>query len=312
MLTQYPLSLKLGECPVWIPDRQRLFFLDIADKKLYGFDPISGTNAILSLETFPLETLTGCIVPCENGNFLIAAQNGIQEVRPEVRSSGNRLEILRTLAHPEADNIGNRYNDGKCSPEGRFWFGSLNRNHEKNRASLYCLDANYTDTNCQDTTQCRKILTGATNSNGLGWSPDGNTFYWIDTPARRIEAFDYDKTGGNLSNRRTVIRFADDLSWGRPDGMTVDAAGNLWVAHWAGGRITHWNPQTGESIQTVPLPLQNVTSLTFGGTDEDTLFITSAHSDNDSNEETESGNRSGNLFAFKPAIGGIPAAKFSS
>jgi sugar lactone lactonase YvrE len=263
----------LGECPVWVAAEQRLYFLDILAKRLHRFDPVTGAD-----ETFPLKTLTGCIAPLGNGHFLLSAQTGIQEVR-----LGNQnIEVLRTLTHPEADGIGNRYNDGKISPEGRFWFGSLNMNHEQNKASLYCWDGK----------ECRKVLTPATNSNGLAWSPDGNTFYWIDTPTRKVEAFDYDQRDGNLSNRRTAVRFPDDLSWGRPDGMTVDAAGHLWLAHWSGGIITQWHPQTGECLRTVHLPVSNVSSLTFGGDHSDTLFITTARSAN----ETESGN----LFAYKP------------
>ncbi|MDR3182548.1 MAG: SMP-30/gluconolactonase/LRE family protein [Planctomycetaceae bacterium] len=296
-ISVFPFSLTLGEGPVWDNESGRLFFLDITKKQLHRFNP-NGCSDNTADEVFALETLTGCAAPCRSGNWLIAAQNGIQEVQLLSGSGHCQVKILRTLTHPEVADADNRYNDGKCSPEGRFWFGSLNMNHEKHRAALYCWDG----------TQCRTVLSGATNSNGLGWSPGGHTFYWIDTPTRQVEAFDYNTQDGTLSNRRTVIRFADDLSWGRPDGMTVDAAGNLWIAHWNGSCVTHWNPhcnieQGGECLQTVPLPVLNVTSMTFGGSSLDTLYITSARSDNES--------ASGNLFSFKPLVGGIPAGRFA-
>ncbi|GHT46245.1 gluconolaconase [Planctomycetales bacterium] len=268
----FPVRAQLGESPVWSAKEQRLYFLDIQGKILHRFDPLTQND-----ETFSLETLTGCLVECPNGNLLIAAQTGIQEVR----LTNGKVKILRTLAHPEAANSANRYNDGKCSPEGRFWFGSLNMNHEKNRASLYCWDG----------TKCRTVLTNAINSNGLGWSPDGKTMYWIDTPTRQVEAFDYEMSVGELSNRRTLLRFDEDLSWGRPDGMTVDVSGNLWIAHWDGGRVSQWTAD-GELLQHIPIPARNVTSLTFGGANLDTLFITTARGE-DSPE-------SGNLFFFKP------------
>ncbi|MGL4593493.1 MAG: SMP-30/gluconolactonase/LRE family protein [Thermoguttaceae bacterium] len=269
-----PIKTQLGEGPVWMPDEQALYWLDIEGFKIHRFIPKTNTD-----ETFVTPNLIGCIAPTESGGFLFASQNGIVEGI----LSNQQMNILRTVTHPEKPQ--NRYNDGKCSPEGRFWFGSLNLQKHQNQAALYTLD------NCG----CRRVIDGATNSNGLAWNPDGNTFYWIDTPTRRIEGFDYDKTHGTLSNRRTIFHFPVDVEWGRPDGMTVDSEGAIWVAHWGGSRVTQWRADTGEIIRIMPLPVENVTSVTFGGIDMKTLFITTANS---------------GVFAEKMNVPGLPVSRF--
>jgi sugar lactone lactonase YvrE len=274
----------LGEGPLWIEQEQRLYWIDIEGKRLHRFDPVASND-----ESFPLETLTGCIVPCRSGHFLIAAQSGIEEIR----IANGKVEILSMHAHPEQLKPENRYNDGKCSPEGRFWFGSMSLKHIANQGSLFVLDS----------AGCQAVVTGATTSNGIGWSIDSSTFYWIDTPTRRVEAFDYSAKTGSLSNRRTAVRFDDDPAWGSPDGMTVDAAGMIWVAHWGGKRVTRWNPTSGELLQTVALPVSNVTSLTFGGQKLDTLFVTTARRSDEP--------ASGGLWSFKPETPGRVADRFS-
>ena len=286
----------LGEGPLWLPEEERLYWLDIEGRKLHRFDPVTDRD-----ETFGLPNKVGCVVPCQSDRFLMAAQHGIEEFRID----GDRIVPIAVKAHPEADKPGNRYNDGKCSPEGRLWFGSLNMEHRTGAAALYVLDG----------TDCRTALTGATNSNGLGWSPDGRTFYWIDTPTRRIEAFDYEPEQGTLSNRRTVVIFpqdeADRTEWGRPDGMTVDAEGMIWVAHWLGSRVTRWNPIDGKMLEEIRLPVSRVTSATFGGSDLATLFITTASKDMMPEEKVRQPD-AGGLFAVKPGVTGLPPARYKN
>jgi sugar lactone lactonase YvrE len=306
----YSAHALLGEGPVWHGGEKRLYWLDIEGLKLHRFDPASGTD-----ESFPLANQTGCLVPCRNGNFLLAAQTGIEEVR----LSANGIEIIETgvKIHPESEIPENRYNDGKCSPEGRFWFGSLNKQHQSGRASLYVLDGR----------DCRTAITGVTNSNGLAWSPDGKTFYWIDTPTRQVDAFDYDAGEGKLSNRRTVIAFpntgTDNISakkfgtengseknFGRPDGMTIDSDGMLWIAHWLGGRITRWNPLNGKLLETIFVPVSRVTSLTFGGSELKTIFITTASFGLTPETQSQEPN-AGGLFVYESKIAGLPVSNYS-
>lgn len=306
----YSAHALLGEGPVWHGGEKRLYWLDIEGLKLHRFDPASGTD-----ESFPLANQTGCLVPCRNGNFLLAAQTGIEEVR----LSANGIEIIETgvKIHPESEIPENRYNDGKCSPEGRFWFGSLNKQHQSGRASLYVLDGR----------GCRTAITGVTNSNGLAWSPDGKTFYWIDTPTRQVDAFDYDAGEGKLSNRRTVIAFPNtgtenisakkfgtengsEKNFGRPDGMTIDSDGMLWIAHWLGGRITRWNPLNGKLLETIFVPVSRVTSLTFGGSELKTIFITTASFGLTPETQSQEPN-AGGLFVYESKIAGLPVSNYS-
>ena len=108
-----------------------------------------------------------------------------------------------------------------------------------------------------------RLLDGIRISNGLAWSPDYKTFYYIDTPTREVKAFDYDLSTGQIANPRVVITVPETLGW--PDGMTSDTEGNLWIAMWGGAQVTRWNPQSGKLLEQIPLPAKNVTSCVFGG-----------------------------------------------
>jgi sugar lactone lactonase YvrE len=300
----YSAHALVGEGPVWHYRDQRLYWLDIDGLLLHRFEPSRCID-----ESFPLSNEVGCLVPCCNGNFLLAAETGIEEIH--LGTTGIEIFETNPKIHPESGISANRYNDGKCSPEGRFWFGSLNRQHQIGLASLYVLDEH----------GCRTAITGATNSNGLAWSPDAKTFYWIDTPTRRVDAFDYDSAEGTLTNRRTVISFPAekngnvmendnwraDRNFGRPDGMTVDSDGMLWIAHWLGGRITRWNPKNGTLLETVWLPVSRVTSLTFGGADFKTIFITTA-SRGLTPETKIHEPEAGGLFVYESKIAGLPVS----
>src|SRR4051812_22920105 len=117
-------------------------------------------------------------------------------------------------------------NDGKCDAAGRFWAGTMAFDVSPGAGSLYCLVPGQTP---------QRVLSGCTISNGLGWSPDGTTMYYIDTPRSRVDAFDFDVDAGEITARRTVVSFAAGDGW--PDGMTVDVDGCLWVAMYNGGSV---------------------------------------------------------------------------
>jgi sugar lactone lactonase YvrE len=153
----------------------------------------------------------------------------------------------------------------------------------------------------------RRVLGGVTTSNGLDWSPDGSTLYYIDTPTLEVAAFDYDAAAGTIDDRRVVIRFPQDA--GRPDGMTVDGEGMLWIAHWEGGRVSRWNPRTGTLLDQVPVPALNVTSCTFGGPGLDRLYITTARVGLDA-AQLQAQPHAGGVFAVEPGVGGFPANQY--
>ena len=164
--------------------------------------------------------------------------------------------------------------------------------------SLYCLDTDLT---------VRKVLDKVTVSNGLAWSPDNTKMYYIDTATRKVVSFDYDLSSGNIKNKREVISIPEDT--GKPDGMTIDEDGMLWIAHWGGYRVSRWNPKTGQLLQKVSVPAAQTSSCVFGGQNRSELFITTARTGLDQ-EELKKYPYSGGLFRVKTGVRGCPTYKF--
>ena len=161
---------------------------------------------------------------------------------------------LQKLEHPEAHLPDNRFNDAKCDPQGRLWAGTMSCLETAGVGHLYCMDLEG---------KVSAQLDGITISNGLAWSQDQRTMYYIDTPTRRIDALDFDSETGSISQRRSAFEIPDGM--GYPDGMTIDAQGRLWVALWAGWGVGCWDPTSGELLGKVELPVECVTSCCFGG-----------------------------------------------
>jgi sugar lactone lactonase YvrE len=204
------------------------------------------------------------------------------------------------IADPEAHLPGNRFNDGKCDPAGRFWAGTMRIAEDQVGAgSLYCLDRDLT---------VRKMWEGITIANGIAWSSDAKTMYYIDTPTCAVAAFDYDLATGSIANRREIIRTPKEA--GFPDGMTIDAEGMLWVAYWQGWRVVRWDPSTGEMLATVELPVERVTAPWFGGPNLDELYITTARIGL-SDEARAQQPLAGSLFRARVGVAGLPAFEFA-
>ncbi len=278
----------LGEGPVWHPVLKRLYWLDIQQGLLHVHDPCGPPDSVV-----PLGRVVGAAVPRSQGGWILAAADGLWEC--------DLLSHRQTLiAHPESHLPHNRFNDGKCDAQGRFWVGTMALDRTPGAASLYCLDVDR---------RLRRVLPGVTTSNGLDWSPDQKTMYYIDTPTLQVAAFDFDLQAGHISNRRVVVQFPQDV--GRPDGMTVDAEGMLWVAHWNGGRISRWDPHSGRLLTTVLLPVTNVTSCTYGGENLDRLYVTTARHRLPP-EQLAREPHAGALFVVEPGVAGLPANLFGS
>ena len=175
-------------------------------------------------------------------------------------ASGNVVE----LAQPEAGRDDVRMNDGACDPQGRFWAGTMAHEETPGAGVLYRLELDGS---------CTTVLTGLTISNGIGWSPDGAVMYLSDSGDGSIDAFDFDATSGAISGRRAVARITEPGV--APDGLTVDDAGNIWVALWNGGAVRCYAPD-GSLLDVLALPAERPTSCAFGGPDRATLFITTA------------------------------------
>ncbi len=278
----------LGEGCIWDYKRQRLLFVDIENCMVYIYHPETKY-----LRQIDVGQRVGTVVPTQDGKLLVALEKSVAVLDPATES-------LETAADIESDVSGNRFNDGKCDPAGRFWVGSLVEDMSEPRAALYRIDSDYSVT---------KMLADVTNSNGIVWSLDHTRLYYIDTPTRRVVSFDYDLASGDIENRKTVIEVPESM--GYPDGMTIDAQGKLWVALFEGAAVSRWDPDGGRLIDSYPIPAKNVTSCAFGGENLDELYVTTARFLMTA-EDLKAYPYSGGLFRLKLKTRGIPCFEFNN
>lgn len=261
---------ELGESPFWHPVERALYWLDIPGRAALR---TRGDIAHATVERWSLPAEPGCMAPARTGGVVIALRDGIYRAR---EWGGPLVQ----LAAADYDTRTVRFNDGKCDPLGRFWAGTLNEAKDGPTAALYCLDARR-----GATPRMARVLGGVSNANGLAFAPDARTFYWADTTAHRVRAWDWEMVGDARSNERVFQQFrtkpegwtpASSVPYGgRPDGAAVDTAGRYWVSMFEGARVLGFSP-TGEEIAALPLPVQCPTMPCFGGEDLQTLFVTTA------------------------------------
>ena len=276
---------ELGEGPCWEAQSGVLHWVDVHAGRLHTFHPDTGEDHFLSLGE-PI----GCCAPRKGGGLVVALRSGFYSLE---LSSGS----LVPLATPEQV-PGNRFNDGKCDPAGRFLAGSMCDAETKPTGSLYSFNP---------PGELRTLLTGLRISNGLTWSPDYKTFYFIDTPTLTVMAYDYDLQHGSLANPRPVINVPE--SSGYPDGMTSDSEGMLWIALWGGACVTRWDPRTGQMLASHPVPALQTSSCIFGGANLADLYITSAR-EGMTQAELERYPLSGGLFRLETGVRGMPTFEF--
>lgn len=278
----------LGEGAVWNQKTGQLYWVDIERGIFYAYDPVREVE-----KDYQMGQRIGTVVPARNGNVIVALQDGVYEF--DMTSQRKTL-----LASPESPKLGNRFNDGKCDPAGRLWVGTLNIEGQKEIAALYRIEPSG---------EASLMLDGITVSNGVCWSLDWKTMYYIDSPTGVVQAFDYDVRSGNISHGRVAVQVPAEL--GFPDGMTIDETGNLWIAHWMGSCVAQWDPGNGKLIRKIPVPALNVTSCAFGGDHLDTLYITTASIDMPPGGK-EKYPLAGSLFKVVPGVRGIPAFFFAN
>lgn len=245
----WPVGAALAECPVWIPEARLLAWVDILGPTYNLLDPVTGIN-----RSIPLHAKIGSAAPLDAGEAMLALEDGLWLFR-----QGGSLEPL-----PSPDMTGVHFNDGKCDPAGRFWVGTRATDGSAGGGALYRVDHERRVT---------AMDSGFDVPNGMGWSPDGRSFYLIDTVPRLLYRYDFDLAGGAISNRTILHRFEDTA--GKPDGMAVDRDGYIWCAMWDGGGIARLAPD-GTQVGWLPTPCQRPTSCAFGGDDLSTLFVTTA------------------------------------
>jgi len=279
----------LGESPMWHPREQVLYWCDIPGKRLNRFDP-----ARAALSHWDFDTEPASIAPRLDGALLLAMRDGLWRFDP---ATGQRS----LLAEPPYDPTKERFNDGKCDPQGRFWVGTIYEPRDPALAALYCYDEG----------GLKRKAEGITVSNGLAWSPNGRTMYWSDTKAHTVYAFDFDPSSGELSQRRAFARFplkqaGQDLATygGRPDGAAVDSEGCYWVAMFEGQRLLRLSPE-GDIVRELRLPVRCATMPCFGGADLKTLYITTARENRPPAELAEQP-VAGCVLSLRVDVAGLP------
>lgn len=277
----------LGEGAVWDARAGCLYWVDVELGRLHVFNPSDRID-----RAFELGQMVGTVVPRARGGVMLALQHGFAAFDFETGD-------LCPWADPEKHLPRNRFNDGKCDPAGRFWAGTISLDREPGAASLYCLEPDG---------RVHTVLRGVTNSNGIAWSLAKDTMYYIDTPTRQVTAFDYDVASAQIGNPRVVIAVPPDL--GKPDGMTIDAEGMLWIALWDGGCVGRWDPRTGRLLATLAVPARRVTSCAFGGPHLEDLYITTARTGL-TEPDLALQPHAGGLFCARPGVRGVPAFEFA-
>ena len=276
---------ELGEAPFWDAETNTLIWVDITAGVVHRTDPRTGED-----EVFDVGRSVGAAVPTSDGQLAIATDDGFWSLDP---STGETEPIARI-----GTSFGVVMNDGKTDGEGRFWAGTKDSEGRRPIGSLYRLDPDRT---------VNEVIRGVTISNGLGWSPDGYTMYYIDSATYGIDAFTADPASGSISGRR---RFVDlPREWGLPDGMTVDEEGFLWVAFWTSSAVRRLD-RSGNLVSEVSLPASLVTSCAFGGSGLDELYVTTARIGL-SEAELQGQPDAGGVFRFTPGARGLPAYPFS-
>lgn len=278
----------LGEGTLWSVREQALYWVDILGHLLHRYHP-----ATQSEDSWPFdEEISAVAERAVRPGLLVTLRRGFAFFDP---ASGR----LQPLHEPEPERGGNRFNDGKCDAQGRFWGGTMDFDCRAPTGALYRFTGGR---------ECTRMADGYTVTNGPAWSPDGRTMYFNDTVRGEVHAFDFDAAQGTLSGRRVWLAF--DAAGGLPDGMTTDAAGRLWIARWGGACVSCHEPATGAELARIALPASQITNCAFGGPGLSTLFITSARTGL-TPEQLEAEPLAGGLFSVETGSPGLPAPVFA-
>lgn len=276
----------LGEGVFWSEREQKVYWVDIEGYRVNRYDPETGENLSVSVGG-----QVGAAVETVDGTLLLGMKDGVYEISFPAGAP-------RKLCDPTGGDSDNRLNDGKAGPDGRLYIGAMG---PEGLQKLYRVE--------RDKRAFAAIESGITCSNGMCWSLDRSVFYYIDSPTREVWAYDFDLATGGIADRRVAVN-AKDLP-GTPDGMTIDAEGKLWVAFWDGGCVRRYDPDTGEMLRKIDLPVSRVTTCAFGGPDLEDLYITTASigfSEDDWRREP----LAGGLFVCRPGVKGIPGYVFGA
>ena len=279
-----PGTNTLGECPLWDDETGALFWVDGRKPALYAWSP--GTKP----REWNLPEIIGSFAFRARGGLLLALQTGLFTFDLDTGE-------LSLFARPESGRPDNRFNDGRCDRQGRFWTGTMSTVSREPHGSLYRVSGDG---------RSASVLEGLVVPNSIAWSPDGATMYFADTYRYSIWAFDFDTQHGLLSNQRL---FSRTRAPARPDGSAVDAEGCVWNCEYAGGRVVRYTP-AGTIDCTITVPADNPTCCAFGDSDFRTLYITSARQRLTPDELARQPD-AGSVFAVRTQVSGLPEVRFA-
>jgi sugar lactone lactonase YvrE len=284
----YRAQNKLGEAAIWHAASKRLLWIDLYDPKLFIHDPVKGDTQVRAIA---LKAPLGAIVATTNPKLLMVSHAG------GLSTLNIKTGASKIFARPEMDRDAVIYNDCKVDHFGRLWVGSSHAKESDPRGALWCVLPNG---------KCFLGDVGFAVSNGPAFSLDGKTMYFNDSAGKKTFAYDISADDPMPRNRRVLISYTHEE--GMPDGLTVDVEGNIWVAHWGGARITQFT-NSGFRLRHVQVPAPHVTTVGFGGENLATLYVTTAR-DGMSPDALQLWPQSGDLFALKPGVHGVPEPLF--
>ncbi|MFF0226551.1 SMP-30/gluconolactonase/LRE family protein [Streptomyces sp. NPDC004629] len=280
-MTGYEVAVRaeatLGEGPTWDPATGRLLWIDILGMRVHGYDPVSGRRTVRTTEQH-----VGAVKPRAGGGLVLNLRDGIGLLDPD--------GAFRWLHHEPVP--GRRANDAAVAPDGALWAGTMRYDETAGGGTL---------SRVTGAGEVRTVLPSVTVSNGTGWSPDGRLMYYVDSPTRRIDVFDFD--GEQALNRRPLVEIEEGA--GFPDGLTVDADGCVWVALWDGAAVRRYTPG-GVLDRVLTLPTARPTACAFGGADLTDLYITTARTGLNTPHPL-----SGSLLVIPTAGKGLPQPSFT-
>ena len=274
----------LGEGPVWDADAGVLWWVDIEARLIHRFDPATGADS--SIET---ASMVGAVALRARGGLMAALSDGVYTVEFGDAS----LTPFAALGEPSHV----RSNESKCDPTGRFLVGTMAYDFAP-IGGLYSIEANGS---------VRRLLDRLSIANGMAWSTDGSTFYYIDSPLRRVDAYDYDLASGSIARGRAHLTFDDTVA--KPDGMAIDAEGGLWIAFWDAAEVRRYGPDRSVDV-VARVAATQVTSAVFGGPDLRDLYITTATSGLSEAQLSEQP-EAGGLFRARIPVPGLLPDRFA-
>ena len=270
-----------GEGPMWHPDEERLYWVDIPNGRLFRYDPDEDHHE----QVIDYDGAIGGYTIQENGDLLCFLDRGT--IRPWTEDGGFGEPIVEEIPE-ERDS---RFNDVIADPRGRVFCGTMPTADRLGR--LYRLDHDG---------ELTEVVEEVDVSNGLGFTPDREQMYYTESGEKKIYRYDYDEETGEISDRETFLDLTDEE--GVPDGMTVDAEGYVWSARWDGGCLVRYDSD-GTETRRVEFPARKVSSVTFGGPDYEDAYVTTALGSDDLDDRETEGQRAGALFRVDLGVQGV-------